>query len=618
MSSDMRMFTVDRFLGLRESGDGDTELEMGTASKMENFFITDDYNLRLRPGAVRFDSFGDILGVWSGSVGGKNLLVVCDFQGGADRITCIEEDVSGNAVKRAQSGALGLTAKENSYVSIFDFGGDIYLFSAGKCLVYGGKTFTEAEAYIPTVFAGASPAGGGTSMERINLLSRYRKITYSADGESTGFVLPPEAAEVTLIGVDGESHVPGIMGSFDPESQTFTFTEAPVKGVGNVEITYGIDAEAAETARMQIIRCRLHESYNGSTDTRLFAAGNGTNLCYYTSPTLNGETTAMYFPALNEVSVDISASEITGLRRHYSKLLVFKQDETFCISYEPVTLTDGTTTAGFYLRSVNDTFGCDAVGQVQTVNNYPRTLNKGGVYEWRLKASFARDERYAVLVSDAIGRTLQDADLRKAVTFDDGVEKTYYVFLNDAQGTVAVNRYELGKDGGLWLLYRGEVFRNVTRCVSFGKKLVFFTDTEAFTLSRYAHVDALPKEGSAAIPAIWVSGNMSFGADFRRKYSSYLYFSILPQASTKVTVTAETDRRGDYLDKETEISVFDWLNTNFRTWTFATNNRPSIHRVRLKVKKFIYYKVIIKITEPGAVGTVLGFDQQIRYASMAK
>ena len=40
--------------------------------------------------------------------------------------------------------------------------------------------------------------------------------------------------------------------------------------------------------------------------------------------------------------------------------------------------------------------------------------------------------------------------------------------------------------------------------------------------------------------------------------------------------------------------------------------------MRLKVKKFIYYKVIIKITEPGAVGTVLGFDQQIRYASMAK
>ena len=228
MSSDMRMFTVDRFLGLRESGDGDTELEMGTASKMENFYITDDYNLRLRPGAVRFDSFGDILGVWSGSVGGKNLLIVCDFQGGADRITCIEEDVSGNTVKRAQSGALGLTAKENSYVSIFDFGGDIYIFSAGKCLVYGGKKFQEAEAYIPTVLAGASPAGGGTSMERINLLSRYRKITYSADGESTKFVLPPEAAEVTLISVDGESHVPSTMGSFAPESQTFTFTSAPI------------------------------------------------------------------------------------------------------------------------------------------------------------------------------------------------------------------------------------------------------------------------------------------------------------------------------------------------------------------------------------------------------
>ena len=49
MSSDMKMFTVDKFLGVQESEDGDTELQMGMASKMENFFVTDDWNLKLRP-----------------------------------------------------------------------------------------------------------------------------------------------------------------------------------------------------------------------------------------------------------------------------------------------------------------------------------------------------------------------------------------------------------------------------------------------------------------------------------------------------------------------------------------------------------------------------------------
>ena len=49
-SNGTKMFTVDKFLGINESGDGDTELKMGEASKMENFLVTDAYNLTLRPG----------------------------------------------------------------------------------------------------------------------------------------------------------------------------------------------------------------------------------------------------------------------------------------------------------------------------------------------------------------------------------------------------------------------------------------------------------------------------------------------------------------------------------------------------------------------------------------
>ena len=50
-----RMFSVDRFLGLNEAPDGDTELKMGQASRMENFFISDGYNLVSRDGVQRID-----------------------------------------------------------------------------------------------------------------------------------------------------------------------------------------------------------------------------------------------------------------------------------------------------------------------------------------------------------------------------------------------------------------------------------------------------------------------------------------------------------------------------------------------------------------------------------
>ena len=127
---------------------------------------------------------------------------------------------------------------------------------------------------------------------------------------------------------------------------------------------------------------------------------------------------------------------------------------------------------------------------------------------------------------------------------------------------------------------------------------------------------------SAAAPiqikAYWESGFMSFGADFRRKYSSDIYVSVQPQSGSQIIVTAETDKRSDYLEKIVENDVFQWSNANFREWTFNTNDRPTINRVRLKVKKFVYYKLKFRIDKEGAQGTVLGVDQKVRFASMAK
>ena len=97
MPSDTKMYTVDKFLGLNEAGDGDTELKMGEASRMENFLVTDAFNLTLRPGLQRV-SFGgnrepgEILAEWSGKVGEDELLVVCDFLGGVDRLFLLKMD----------------------------------------------------------------------------------------------------------------------------------------------------------------------------------------------------------------------------------------------------------------------------------------------------------------------------------------------------------------------------------------------------------------------------------------------------------------------------------------------------------------------------------------------
>ena len=629
-----RMFTVDKFLGINEAPDGLTELGMGEASRMENFYVTDGYNLKVRPGVLRIDQNGTrdaatILASWAGHIGDEEnetvddeYLAVVDFDGEQDRIFLYRADRAGSFyVANSQAGALGLESADNSYVKIFPFGSKLYIMSAVNTVCFDGGEFEVVEAYVPLVIAGAAPAtGGGTTMENINLLSGLRRIDYSADGETKAYMLPSEATRVVRIVVDNVDQTISGAGTFDAEKHVFTFKTAPVKGVGNVEITYDTDEAAAEASRMKIVKMMLTEAYNGSTDTRLFVAGDGSNICYYSGVTQSGEPSPMYFPAMNEIAVDMTSAAVTGLMRHYSKLMVFtKGGGTYTISYEPVTNTDGSTVAGFYLRAANREFGNDVMGQVATVNNFARTITKDGIYSWNITASYYQDERYAKRISDAVEKTLKVADVSKMVVCDDNFDKTYYVFLNDTDGTVLVNRYNLGKDG-VWCIYKGQLFRNVKNAMVSHGVMVFNNETELFRLDTGMAYDAAAQTGGEAsqIKAMWESGYMDFGADFQRKYSSELYVSILPQSNCALSITAATDRREEYMQKEITANVFSWNGVNFKTWTFNTNTAPKINRIRLKVKKFVYYKLILRVDQPGAQATVLGYDQTVRFGAMAK
>ena len=140
-----RMFTVDKFFGINESADGLTELGMGEASRMENFFITDAFNLTLRPGIQRLDHEmqrdpAPILATWAGYVDTKEYLLICDFKDGTDRIWLyIADDMQESGEHRVfyrQDGALGLTSAENAFVKVFTFGGRIHVMSAGNTVGY--------------------------------------------------------------------------------------------------------------------------------------------------------------------------------------------------------------------------------------------------------------------------------------------------------------------------------------------------------------------------------------------------------------------------------------------------------------------------------------------------
>lgn len=617
--SENKLYKIDRFLGINQMADSETELKAGEASKIENFTVTDGYNLKRRPGVrVRERrNNGEILGLYCGHANGVPWYCSAVRDGENANFFVEYKTEAGNT---AWYSCNLLTVSTMHPIKVFYMGDSLWMVGKNayasepevKALRFadGEPTLGDCSIYVPLVFTGCAPAGGGAEKERKNILTNAFRAEYSADGQATAYVLPEDVSSVSSVTVDNEP----AQGTYDEKKHTYTFSKAPAKGVNNVEFVCRYQDADLTAAREKFFRMKHAEAYNGDTDTRMFFYGDGTNICYYTGIPAFGN--GLYVPLLNELAADFSASAITAMVRHYSKLICFQEDGASSISYAPVTLADGTVTAGFYIRPLSREIGNQMDGQICTVNNYPRTLCGGTLYEWRSASNYSGDERYTKAVSGKIRDYLKKAQAQRVVTCQDSAEKTYYMFLNDEEGTVLVNRYELD----VWTVYKGEVFKNISFAACLDGEVTFATEHAVFVLDNSENYDAPAEENGRREPikALWKSGYMDFGAPSRRKYSSRIWLSLLPEAGSNMDVTVQTDKRSDYLTKAAGYSLFGFGNVDFSNMSFLTWQAPQIRRIQMKVKKFVYYKLIFQISRPGSRATVLGYDQQVRFSSEVK
>ena len=621
---------ISKFLGLYEAEDGDTQLKEGAAALMENFRVTENYHIRTRPGmATRLYTRSKVRGMWTGYING----VIWEMVVAGSLLYLFDETGVQKSTADIEAGT--------DPVCLFDFGDMVYLLTGSKYYfitvnnealsvgVVGDRT-----AYVPLVVTGAAPSGGGTTLERINRLTNRRRVQYSADGTTKVYVLP-EAGTATRVTVNGQQ----LAGGTTSEAGKVTFDTAPAAGTNNVEIEYSYGTnEVAELAK-----CRYAEMYNGATDSRVFLYGDGTNVCYYSGVTESGKPSALYFPAMNEIAVADSNTPITGMVRHYSRLMVFKPDGAFAIRYDTLTLADGSTTAGFYIAPMHRELGSEAMGQAVTVQNFARTFCAGSLYDWKQTSSYYQDERYARVCSEAVQFTLQDADPDKIFLFDDDKEHTFYCFLNDEAGTVLLNAYELG----VWYKYTGFFDVHAMMRTAAGR-LLFGSSTNVLELSdrySYDYIQTGPAAGAAdqtaktyerrPIKSKWESGHMAFGSECTRKYSSVLWVTLKPSLGADMHISARTDRRATYAEKLVAANLFGGFGyVDFRAFSFETYSAPKVRRIKLKVKKFVYYKLLLHANldetattvtelpsddrEKGGRVTVLNIDQRVRYTGDAK
>ena len=603
-SANERVFQIKAWGGLNENPDGDTKLKMGEAAAMRNFRITRDGNLQRRPGSREIYSLltdgaaaSPVRGIWSGWVNGKEQLVsAC---GG--KLWRLWDDETG-AYIREEIGDIN-TGRE---IHFFGFDNSLYMINGVEYKVWDGNTLSDVGGYRPLVTVSVPPGGGGETLEHVNKLTGERRCWFSPDGSAKTFKLP----ETGLLSLDyvknlstGEDMAADSY-TADLVAGTVTFTGAPGAGTNTIEIGWTM----AENFRGQVLSMRWGELYAGTQDTRIFLYGDGSNKALYSGLDYDGKPRADYFPDLNEVAVGDANTPITGMIRHYSRLLCFKTGSAWTIQYGTISMADGLVTEAFYVTPVNRSIGNVAPGQVRLVLNSPRTLHGSDVYEWKNNSSYSSnltvDERQAKRISDRIYATVRKFELENCYCYDDNWAQEYYICQG---GKALVHNYA----ADAWYYY--EDFDAVCMANLRGELLYGTSDGRLMHFSyEYRTNDG------AAIDAYWESGSMSFGQDYQRKYSAMLWVGVKPESSAEVTVTAQTDRSNSYTEKVVTSSLANFVHVNYAKYSYATNRKPQMSRLKIKAKKFVFYKLIFRSNTPDATVTILSADIRVRFTGYAK
>lgn len=604
--SDTSILQIRRFLGLNENPDGDTVLKQGELAHMRNFRITRDNHLQIRPGTKTIASLADALeaaggdkdtaalwGVWCGSAGGTEHILAA--YGGH----VWELDAETGAA--ADRGRL-----EQDETTFFGFDGKAYALNGHEYLCWDGTADTQfrtVEGYVPLVQTATTPQGEGTQLEPLNRLTNKRRVRFSPDGTSKTFQLPEtEIASVVKVLLNGEE-ITGYTAV--PDKGTVTLGTPPTAGVDTLEVTYA----KGEDARSEVTAMRYSELFNGSTDTRVFLYGDGSNRAVYSGiPFDTGRAGADYFPALYEVAVGEANTPVTALVRHYSRLMAYKTNSAWVIQYGSITLEDGNTTPAFYVQPVNRQLGNEVPGQVKLVENSPLALDEGGVYQWRStdphSGYISSNESNAKRISDRVSLSLRELEPERLHAFNRKADHEYW-FL--AGGRALILNYATDA----WYRYEGLPFDLLAE--TGGQTFGFCGDGRVVRLSReYRNDDGV------AIDCYAATGAMDFERDWLLKYSPMLFVAMQPEEGARLTVTVETNRRSDYPDKLLAYNLATYSHVNYAHFSYRTNRKPQVERVKMKVKKATFYRLIFKSNSASATATVIGADVKLRYAGSVK
>ena len=469
-----------------------------------------------------------------------------------------------NLYFRPVSGAQSLlcSSMNGAFSQAFTMNGVLYLLDGAcfRAVRRSGGAWTaervQDSAYVPTTTVSASPAGGGTSLEAVNLLTGRRINTFIGDGKSTEFRL--DAAGLDRIPLTAAVNGAEVaIASVDYDKGRVALASAPPDGQGhdNVSIAF---SKTVPGAAAKINRCRIAGLYGGKNDTRVFLAGNPDEPhCDWQS----GLYDPSYFPDTGYARMGTEASAIAGYLKQYESQIIVKTggaQEATSFARTFVMTDDGASY--FSLRQGAHGEGAVAPRSFAMLGDLPLFLSAQGVMG--VYGTAVAEQNTIRPISEAVcPRLIRETVLEKACAAV--FEGRYYLALN---GNVYIADSHLTEEDGFpaWFFWA-----NVpAQCLAVLDDRLWFGTADG-RLCRFSlpdEADAYTDDG-AAIDAYWCTPTLSLSDWSRNKTIRDVIPTLMPYARSSAELCF-TDEGGETQRLSRSLDLFSFENWDFGRVSF--------------------------------------------------
>lgn len=476
---------------------------------------------------------------------------------------------------------------------------DILLYKNGGDFVqWDGTTAGNVEGYIPELTLGRSPSGGGTVRQEWNLLSSGFIDSFKGDGTSTAYTLSLQGLDATAVtaSTDGGSHYDKVEGTDFSVNRTtgiVTWNTAPADGSLLTDDNVKIKAYKTQLGFIDNVRRNRYVAQygGGSNDSRIFMAGDpqNPNVYRYTGLTGSSANDYRYFPenSFNRIGSDFRL--ITGFSKYYAKLIVFKEEAIYALTYAYST----TSGSSFPVQQLNSQFGCDMPRSIQTIGNAPVWCHtQYGVYTM-VQTWIESEKNVAPLSGNINGASFRpglldedEATLRNCTSVDFDGKYQLYVGNKGYVWDYTLSPYISGQADDLlkWFYYTNI---NANCFLVHGRDL-YHGDRATGTVTMFT--DNWNDYGQPIV-AKWKSKLFDF--DFFAWVKTVREIRIKTRSGNNSTIKLNFyDDSNVLIDTQViKTTSFSWANYSWAVFTWAVYRFPKVFAKKVSQRNIVHWQV---------------------------